>query len=285
MPMPTTSTATTSRWSSARSSRCSTRCRRTCSTRQPEGLAELADLAKHLRGIDTKVLHNLVRLLTGSAADFLDDYFESDILKGWLSSSGIIGTKVGPMSQGSGLVLLFHGMGEHDGELGSWAFHKGGNGGFTQVLARAAQAFGAEIMLDAEVDRVITSNGRATGVALDDGTELPPRSWCRRPTRGARSPSSSTRASCPPTSSTTCAAIATKAPRRRSTSRSTGCRSIRRSATAATSSAASPTSPRRWSTSSGPSTKPSTAGTRRARTSTVRSSRRSTPTWRRPAST
>jgi phytoene dehydrogenase-like protein len=138
----------------------------------PEGLAELAELATHLRGIDKSVLHNMVRLLTGSAADFLDDYFESDILKGYLASSGIIGTKVGPMSQGSGLVLLFHGMGEHDGELGSWAFHKGGNGEFTQVLARAAQSFGAQIKLGADVDRVITSNGRATGVALADGTEL-----------------------------------------------------------------------------------------------------------------
>ena len=56
-------------------------------------------------------MHDLVRLLTGSAADFLDDYFESDILKGYLASSGIIGTKVGPMSQGSGLVLLFHTLG------------------------------------------------------------------------------------------------------------------------------------------------------------------------------
>jgi phytoene dehydrogenase-like protein len=138
----------------------------------PEGLAELASLATHLRGLDRKVLHDLVRLLTGSAADFLDDYFESEILKGWLSSSSIIGSKVGPMSQGSGLVLLFHNMGEHDGELGSWSFHKGGNGGFTQVLARAAQAFGAKIMMNAEVDRVITSHGRATGVALANGTEL-----------------------------------------------------------------------------------------------------------------
>lgn len=138
----------------------------------PEGLAEMAQLAAHLRDIEPGVLHNLVRLLTGSAADFLDDYFESDILKGWLSSSSIIGSKVGPMSQGSGLVLLFHAMGEHDGQLGSWAFHKGGNGAFTQVLARAAQAHGAEIKLKAEVERVITSNGRATGVALVDGTEL-----------------------------------------------------------------------------------------------------------------
>ena len=138
----------------------------------PEDLEAVAELASHLRGVEPKVMHDLVRLLTGSAADFLDDYFESDILKGYLASSSIIGTKVGPMSQGSGLVLLYHSMGEHDGHFGSWAFHKGGNGGFTQVLARAAQAYGAEIMLDAAVDTVMTKNGKAVGVALADGTEL-----------------------------------------------------------------------------------------------------------------
>ncbi len=138
----------------------------------PEDLADMAELGQHMRGLEPRVLHNLVRLLTGSASDFLDDYFESDVVKGWLASSGIIGTKVGPMSQGSGLVLLFHNMGEHDGVFGSWAFHKGGNGGFTQVLARAAQSFGAEIMLGTEVAHVLTDNGHATGVALVDGTEL-----------------------------------------------------------------------------------------------------------------
>ncbi|MGH2357778.1 MAG: phytoene desaturase family protein, partial [Candidatus Limnocylindria bacterium] len=86
--------------------------------------------------------------------------------------SGIIGSNVGPRSQGSGLVLLFHSLGEHDGDFGAWAFHKGGNGGFTQVLARAAQAFGAEIRTDAGVERVLTRDGRATGVAFRDGTEL-----------------------------------------------------------------------------------------------------------------
>ncbi len=121
--------------------------------------------------MDKRTLHNTVRLLTGSAADFLDDYFESDILKGYLASSSIIGTKVGPYSQGSGLVLLYHSIGEHDGEFGAWAFHKRGNGGFTQVLARAARSFGAEIVLESPVANVITKNGRATGVALADGTE------------------------------------------------------------------------------------------------------------------
>ena len=137
----------------------------------PEELVALASLGSRFKKMDKRVLHNAVRLLTGSAADFLDDYFESDLLKGYLASSSIIGTKVGPRSQGSGLVLLYHSIGEHDGEFGAWAFHKKGNGGFTQVLARAAESFGAEIRLELPVDSVITKDGRATGVALQDGTE------------------------------------------------------------------------------------------------------------------
>ena len=138
----------------------------------PEELVALAGIGSRLRSLDKRTLHNAVRLLTGSAADFLDDYFTDDLLKGYLGSSSIIGSKVGPRSQGSGLVLLFHSLGEHDGNFGAWAFHKGGNGGFTQVLARAAEAHGVEIRLNARVERVLTRGGEATGVALADGTEI-----------------------------------------------------------------------------------------------------------------
>ncbi len=133
---------------------------------------EIAWLLGHLGSAPKKVIHDAVRLITGSAADFLDDYFETDVLKGWLAGSGIIGTKVGPMSQGSGLVMLYMGMGEHDGEMGSWSFHKGGNGGLTQVMARAAESFGAEIRYGSVVDHVLTEDGAVRGVVLADGTEL-----------------------------------------------------------------------------------------------------------------
>ena len=138
----------------------------------PADQADVAWMVKQLRGADRKTLHDLVRFLTGSCADLLDDYFESDIIKASIASSGIIGNQVGPMSQGSGLVLLYHLMGEHDGHHGAWGFHKGGNGGFTQVLQRAAESFGATVRLEAPVDHVITKDGRATGVVLADGTEF-----------------------------------------------------------------------------------------------------------------
>ncbi|MFB3043969.1 MAG: phytoene desaturase family protein, partial [Acidimicrobiia bacterium] len=138
----------------------------------PEELMRMAALAQHVRSLPTRVVHNGMRLLTGSVSDFLDDYFESEILKASIASSGIIGSKVGPKSQGSGLVMLYLAVGEHDGDQGAWSFHKGGNGGFTQVLARAAVGFGAEITTGAPVSKVISTNGKATGIALDDGTEI-----------------------------------------------------------------------------------------------------------------
>jgi len=140
--------------------------------KSPKDAADVAWLLGHLGSAEPKVVHDAVRLITGSIADFLDDYFESEILKGYLAASSTTGTKVGPMSAGSGLVSLMMAMGEHDGHLGSWSFHKGGNGGFTQLLATAAQAFGAEIRLEAAVVHVITKDGRAIGVVLADGTEF-----------------------------------------------------------------------------------------------------------------
>src|SRR3712207_8841105 len=108
-------------------------------------------------------MHDVVRLLTGSAADWLDGYFVHEAVKGFHASSSIIGSKVGPMSPGSGLVLLFHKMGQHDGHLGSWAFHKGGNGGVTPVPARAAGAFGAGIRLGSAVTGGVAPGGRTGG--------------------------------------------------------------------------------------------------------------------------
>ena len=250
----------------------------------PEELIALAAFAQRFRKVDKKVLHDAVRLLTGSAADFLDDYLESDILKGYFASSSIIGTKVGPYSQGSGLVLLYHILGEHDGEMGAWAFHKGGNGGFTQVLARAAESFGAEIRLELP--------GRARDHPRRAGDRRRPEGRHRVPCPGRRLG----------------ARPAPDVPRARGTARAADrprrdhralpfpghlvqgqlrarrrARATRPWATGPTSTAASPTSAPRWPTSSTPSTTPSTAGTASGRTSTAPSSRRSIRTWLRRA--
>ena len=138
----------------------------------PTDLMAMAELKEFTDGLDGEVREMLERLSTGSIADVLDDYFEHDLVKAMYASSGIIGSRCGPRSKASGLVWLFHKMGEYDGEIGGWGFHKGGNGGFTQTLARAVEAFGGEIRTGARVESVLYGGDGAEGVRLEDGTEF-----------------------------------------------------------------------------------------------------------------
>jgi len=138
----------------------------------PRDLAGLLRLGSHLRGLGAEKLHALWRLLTMSAADYLDEWFETEALKATKSASGIIGTLLGPRSPGTAYVLLHHYMGELDGVFRAWGFAKGGNGSVSEAIATAARSFGAEIRTGAPVARVRVANGRATGVVLEDGEEM-----------------------------------------------------------------------------------------------------------------
>lgn len=138
----------------------------------PVELFSLLDLARHFLRLPREQFHTLVKIMTMSSAEFLDEWFECDPLKATMATSGIIGTMLGPRSPGSAYVLLHHYMGEIDGVFRAWGFQKGGTGGVAQALARAAQAHGAEIRTNAPVRRVIVKNGRARGVALENGDEF-----------------------------------------------------------------------------------------------------------------
>ncbi len=135
-------------------------------------LSGMFDLARHFRGLGDKRFHLLHKLLTMSAADFLDEWFECEPLKATKSASGIIGTLLGPRSPGTAYVLLHHYMGELDGVFRAWGFAKGGNGSVSQAIAGAALAAGAEIRTSAAVERVLISGGRARGVVLEGGEEV-----------------------------------------------------------------------------------------------------------------
>src|SRR4029453_3811025 len=113
----------------------------------------------------------LARLMTMSAGDFLHEGFGSGPLKGTKSTSGIIGTFLGPRSPGTGYVLLHHYLGEVDGVFRAWGFARGGTGALSQAIASAAREAGVEIKVNAPVAQVIIKDGAATGVALESGDE------------------------------------------------------------------------------------------------------------------
>jgi phytoene dehydrogenase-like protein len=134
-------------------------------------LPKWAATAGRFRKWSGRDVHEVVRLFTMSASDFLDEWFEDERVKGALATQAIIGAWCGPMTPGSAYVLMHHWIGEIDGHAGAWGWVKGGMGGLSRAMARSAEAAGAEIRTDAEVDRVaINASGRAVGVALADGS-------------------------------------------------------------------------------------------------------------------
>src|SRR5919204_2076076 len=138
----------------------------------PREWTPLFPLAKGFRRLTRRLQQTFVQLMTMSAADFLEQWFETEPLKATMSASGIIGTFQGPRSPGTAYVLLHHYMGEIDGAFRAWGIPKGGTGGVSNAIADAARALGAEIRTEAPVARVDVRGGRAVGVTLGSGEEI-----------------------------------------------------------------------------------------------------------------
>ncbi len=111
-------------------------------------------------------------LLLGSAADLVERYVKTPVLAAELVNDGLIGTNLGPRNAGTGYVLAHHLAGRVLGIQGAWAFVRGGMGAVSQSLADAALAHGARIFADAAVARIVTYDGRALAVVLEDGREI-----------------------------------------------------------------------------------------------------------------
>ncbi|UJW77524.1 phytoene desaturase family protein [Rhizobium sp. SL42] len=139
---------------------------------KPRDIGELLFLARRFGDFSAAEMAATLRFWTMSISDFLDEYFETDVVKAYLALSGIIGTALGPMSPGTAYVLLHHYMGEVDGSVGAWGYARGGMGAISRALASSFQASGGTIRTGADVDKVLTRGGEATGVVLADGEEV-----------------------------------------------------------------------------------------------------------------
>ena len=135
-------------------------------------LKDLMEYGRSFMGLGEEGLIDALKFWTKSVGDFLDEYFESDLIKAHLGGTGVIGTALGVYSPGTAYVLLHHYMGDVDGNVGAWGFARGGMGAVSAALSKSLQSFGGEIICDADVDQVIVRNGKAQGVALRNGTEI-----------------------------------------------------------------------------------------------------------------
>jgi len=141
-------------------------------SRHPMDLLDQLKLAWRMRGLDVSRVGELTRLMTMSAWDLLDDWFESPQIKGAMAVDGIIGTWAGPATPGTAYVLMHHEIGDAGLGLSSWGYPRGGMGAVSDALKRSAETFGADVRTNAPVERILQRDGRVTGVVLEGGEEL-----------------------------------------------------------------------------------------------------------------
>jgi len=141
----------------------------------PHGVGDFVDylkLAGKMRGLRRKEIVGLVKIFTKSAADFLDEWFESDEIKVTLATDGVIGANGGPRSPGTAYILLHHVMGSVGGHRGLWGFVRGGMGAVSNAIADSARSRGVQIRTSAPVEKIQVKNGGAVGVTLQGGEEI-----------------------------------------------------------------------------------------------------------------
>jgi phytoene dehydrogenase-like protein len=140
--------------------------------RSPLDLLDYLKFAARMRGLSPRDTVALVKIFTQSAAEFLDEWFESEQVKVTLATDGVIGANGGPRSPGTAYILLHHCMGGVAGHRGLWGFVKGGMGAVSEAIAASARAAGAEIRTNSPVAKILVRSGRVYGAALENGDEI-----------------------------------------------------------------------------------------------------------------
>jgi phytoene dehydrogenase-like protein len=141
-------------------------------SKRPGDLLGLLREAGRAAGLARRDVHELFRVMTMPVGDLLDDWFETDAVKGAIASTGVVGVWAGPRTPGTAYNLLHHELGELDGVPGAWGHVRGGMGGISQALARSAESQGATVRTGVPVASIDVRDGRTTGVTLESGEEV-----------------------------------------------------------------------------------------------------------------
>src|SRR5439155_7292220 len=126
-------------------------------------------VGRRFRTLDLGERRDLLELMTKSAGDVLDRWFESAPIKAAFGFDSIVGNFASPYQPGSAYVLLHHVFGEVNGQRGQWGHALGGMGAITQAMAKEGAARGVDIRTDTGVTRVVVERGRACGVEIAGG--------------------------------------------------------------------------------------------------------------------
>ncbi|MBW2514614.1 MAG: NAD(P)/FAD-dependent oxidoreductase [Deltaproteobacteria bacterium] len=126
-------------------------------------------MAMDVRRLSPSMRYRLVQMLTGSAHDFIERWFESPMVKNMYASACFSGNFASLKQPGSAIPFFHSTIGEIEGEKGAWRLVKGGMGALSRALAEFARSKGVEIRKGAAVKKILIENGRTVGVQLEEG--------------------------------------------------------------------------------------------------------------------
>lgn len=126
------------------------------------------EVGLRLRRMGHNEMMAFMRLLPMPVYEYLDEWFESDPLKGALAAPGVTGMRQGPRAAGTTLMMLY----QQSNGFNRTRFVLGGIGRLSEALAMAARSNGAQIRTSSPVERIIVDDGRAAGIRLTNGEEL-----------------------------------------------------------------------------------------------------------------
>jgi phytoene dehydrogenase-like protein len=138
------------------------------------GLRELIDLLplqKPLRKIGRVDFAQVLRVMPMPIADLLNEWFESEVVKGAIAASALLNISLGPQEAGTGYTFLYNWAGSNNGFFRSSGNIIGGMGALSQALVKAAKKLGVEIRTNSPVEKIIIADRVSTGVQLDNGDQ------------------------------------------------------------------------------------------------------------------
>ncbi len=131
----------------------------------------LAKLGRSLRGLGKRDMIEVLRTIPLSSAEWLDDWFESDQLKGLLGALAVTDVPHGPMAGGTAFTFLHRHVLADPGVFGERLRLEGGPRSLITQLVDRARSVGVEIATGASVDQIIIRDDRVAGVRLASGEE------------------------------------------------------------------------------------------------------------------
>ena len=132
-------------------------------------IAAFAGMGLDIRKLSPEKRYRLAQMLTSSARNIIERWFESPMVRNMYASDCFSGNFASLGQPGSAIPFFHMAIGELDGELGAWRLVKGGMGAITQAMASFARSTGVEIRTDAAVEKIRVENGRAVGVQMENG--------------------------------------------------------------------------------------------------------------------